>query len=135
MMSPDGLKSRLTRAERAALAICDFANRDARAKAAQTFWQRHVADELVHAIVASRLRVFGLEHAAGLNPDRGVLLCANHRSFFDQWAIMSCLYRQASWARRCYFPVRSNFFYDSWSGVLVNALLGGFVMWPPLFRD
>src|SRR5215471_8579042 len=121
----ESAKNNLTRAERAALAICAFVNRDARAKSLQTAWQRHIAGEFVNAIIESRLRVFGLEHVLNLEPNRGVLLCANHRSFFDQYALMSFLYRHTAWPQRCYFPVRSNFFYDAWSGIVVNALMGG----------
>src|SRR5262245_53147622 len=85
----DGAPLRM--AERAALAICDFANRNPRAKAVQTLWQRHGAGEFVNFVIIKRLHVFGVEHVANLDPDRGVLLCANHRSFFDQYAIMSAL--------------------------------------------
>src|SRR5262249_5404612 len=45
------------------------------------------------------------------------------------------LYSHASWPRRCYFPVRANFFYEGWSGIAVNAVIGGLVMWPPIFRQ
>jgi 1-acyl-sn-glycerol-3-phosphate acyltransferase len=31
--------------------------------------------------------------------------------------------------------VRSNYFYEEWSGLLVNGLIGGFVMYPPIYRD
>jgi 1-acyl-sn-glycerol-3-phosphate acyltransferase len=48
---------------------------------------------------------------------------------------MSVLYKEARWPARAYFPVRSNYFYERWSGILVNGAIGGFVMWPPIFRD
>ncbi len=125
----------LSPVERTALAVCEYVNRNPRAKALQTAWQRNVSNRWVYAIIEKRLRLFGLEKVAGLAPDRGVLLCANHRSFFDQYILMSVLYKRTPWPERCYFPVRSNYFYEAWSGLAVNGVIGGFVMWPPIFRD
>ncbi len=34
-----------------------------------------------------------------------------------------------------FFPVRSPFWYTSFVGVLVNMLMSGGAMWPPIFRD
>jgi 1-acyl-sn-glycerol-3-phosphate acyltransferase len=121
--------------ERVAVGICGFVNRNPTAKAVQAGFQRHVSNRWVHALIARRLDLVGLEHVTALAPDRGVLLVANHRSFFDQYVLMSVLYKEASWPRRAYFPVRSNYFYEAWSGILVNGAVGGFVMWPPIFRD
>lgn len=121
--------------ERVALAVCRFANEDPRGKALQAWHHRWLGNPFVRAAVARRLHVHGLEHVTGLTPDRGVLLCSNHRSFFDQYILMSVLYDKASWPRRVYFPVRANFFYEAWTGLVINGLIGGFVMYPPLFRD
>ena len=125
----------LTRAERTAIAVCEYVNRNPRAKALQTAWQRNVSNPWIFAAIGARLKLIGFDEIAAMQPDRGVLLCANHRSFFDQYVLMSLLYKRAAWPRRCYFPVRSNYFYEAWSGILVNGIIGGFVMWPPIFRD
>src|SRR3982750_1842408 len=100
--------------ERAALGVCTFVNKNPTAKAVQTAFQRHVANRWVHAVIARRLELIGLARAVDLAPDRGVLLVSNHRSFFDMYALMSILYEEASWPRRAYFPVRSNYFYEAW---------------------
>jgi len=121
--------------ERTALALCTYVNRNAGAKALQTAFHRQVGNRWIQGAIGRRLRFIGLEGAIALEPDRGVLLCANHRSFFDQYVLMSILYDRASWPKRCFFPVRSNFFYEAWSGIAVNGIIGGFVMWPPIFRD
>jgi 1-acyl-sn-glycerol-3-phosphate acyltransferase len=127
--------SQLSTVERVALAVCRFANEDPRGKAIQGWHHRWLGNPFVRAAVRRRLHIHGLEHVTGLRPDRGVLLCSNHRSFFDQYILMSVLYDQADWPRRVYFPVRSNFFYEAWTGLLINGLIGGFVMYPPIFRD
>ena len=124
-------------AEDVALAVCRFVNEKPAAKRAQTLYHRTLGNRFVQACIGRRLRIdpVGLERVVNLHPDRGVLLCANHRSFFDQYALMSILYSEARWPERVYFPVRSNYFYEEWSGLLVNGLIGGFVMYPPIYRD
>jgi 1-acyl-sn-glycerol-3-phosphate acyltransferase len=124
-----------TTVERVALAVCRFVNERPGPKTAQRVYHRLFGDRVVRASIGRRVRVFGLEHAAGLAPDRGVLLCSNHRSFFDQYALMSVLYNRTPWPRRVYFPVRASYFYEAWSGLLLNGVIGGFVMYPPIFRD
>ncbi len=128
-------ESPLTPFERTVLAVCRFANENPTAKAAQRAYQRLVAAPFVRAVVKKRLHVEGLDEVGALEPPGGVLLCANHRTFFDQFIIASVLETQAAWMRRLYFPVRSNYFYETWGGVAVNAAVGGLVMYPPIFRD
>ncbi|MDX1531814.1 MAG: zinc ABC transporter substrate-binding protein, partial [Rhodothermales bacterium] len=50
--------------------------------------------------------------------DRGVLLASNHRSFFDQFTLMLPLWGtpELKFFEHIYFPVRSNFFYETRSG-------------------
>jgi 1-acyl-sn-glycerol-3-phosphate acyltransferase len=61
------------------------------AKRAQTLYHRAFGNRFVQACIGRRLRVHGLQRVVSLHPDRGVLLCANHRSLFDQYALMSIL--------------------------------------------
>jgi hypothetical protein len=70
-----------------------------------------------------------------LNPERGVFLVANHRSFFDFYAVSSVLLRLAPWVERLYFPVRSSFFYERPLGVFVNAVMSAMAMYPPVMRE
>jgi 1-acyl-sn-glycerol-3-phosphate acyltransferase len=39
------------------------------------------------------------------------------------------------WAKRLFFPVRSNFFYDQPLGLFVNAAVAGGAMYPPIYRQ
>jgi len=65
-----------------------------------------------------------------------VMLVSNHRSFFDQYAmLLACYMGPMPWAKRLYFPVRANFFYDSPGGVVVNAAIAGGAMYPPIYRQ
>jgi 1-acyl-sn-glycerol-3-phosphate acyltransferase len=125
----------LSRFERFALATLGFANRNPTAKRLQHAFHQRFGNLWVSACIKNLLHTDGLEAAAALRPPAGVLLCANHRSFFDQYVIMSVLYRAAPWARRVFFPVRSNFFYETWAGLAVNFLAGGGAMYPPIYRQ
>jgi 1-acyl-sn-glycerol-3-phosphate acyltransferase len=81
------------------------------------------------------LHLTGEDAIASLHPDRGVVLAANHRSFFDMYVISSVLLRRCAWIKRMYFPVRSAYFYDRLDGLMVNAVMSGLAMYPPVFRD
>ena len=87
-------------------------------------------------VISRRVYTDGLDRLVDLDPDRGVVLVANHRSFFDMYAMMLCLFRlRAKWVERIYFPVRSNFFYDNPAGLVLNYVISGGAMYPPIFRD
>ena len=90
----------------------------------------------VRAAIARRMLVEGLEDLIALAPDTGVMLVANHRSFFDSYAmLLACYMGPVSWAHSLQFPVRSNFFYDRPLGIVINAAIAGGAMYPPIFRD
>jgi 1-acyl-sn-glycerol-3-phosphate acyltransferase len=89
----------------------------------------------VRTSIDNLLHVEGLERAVELRPPRGVMLCSNHRSFFDQYILACILIERAPWMQRLFFPVRSNFFYETLTGMLVNLIVGGGAMYPPIFRD
>jgi 1-acyl-sn-glycerol-3-phosphate acyltransferase len=79
-------------------------------------------------------QVHHIERLRPLFPKQSFILVANHRSFFDLYVLTAELLR---WGlrQRIVFPVRSNFFYDSPAGFLVNGAMSFFAMYPPLFRD
>lgn len=125
----------LSRLERFALSLADAANRPA-GKRLQYFFHRNINRRWVRRTIGPRLFVDNVEWLVELEPDRGVMIAANHRSFFDQYANMLALYeRGARWPQQIYFPVRSNFFYETTGGVLLNAAMSAMTMYPPIFRD
>jgi 1-acyl-sn-glycerol-3-phosphate acyltransferase len=97
---------------------------------------RGVSYVWVRAGIANRILVEGLDDLIALRPDTGVMLVSNHRSFFDQYAmLLACYMGPVPWARQLYFPVRSNFFYDQPLGIVVNAVVAGGAMYPPIYRQ
>jgi 1-acyl-sn-glycerol-3-phosphate acyltransferase len=126
---------KFTRFERAAIRLCRYVNEDERAKRVQSTYLREFGTRWVYHCTKNLVHADGLGRALALRPDRGVLLCANHRSFFDSYAISSKILGKTPWCQRLFFPVRSTFFYERPAGVAVNAIIGGLCMYPPIFRD
>jgi 1-acyl-sn-glycerol-3-phosphate acyltransferase len=126
----------LTSVERLALRFAEVANERPGGKWLQNRFLRGVSYSWVRAFLARRMFVEGLEDMMQLQPTTGVMLVSNHRSFFDQYAmLLACYMGPVHWAKRLYFPVRSNFFYDKPLGIFVNAAVAGGAMYPPIYRQ
>jgi 1-acyl-sn-glycerol-3-phosphate acyltransferase len=122
----------LSRTERIALSIGE-------ACARRTDIVSPINDHLMAAVITllgrRRLRVSGLEHLAHLGPRDSILLVANHRSFFDFYIVSATLYWHTDLTRRHFFPVRATFFYDHPLGPIVNLVMSGMRMFPPIVRE
>lgn len=130
------MSAELSRIEQLTFEVCRSINEHPRLKKAQRIFLRHFASHWVGACVDNLLQVYGLDKLKDLQPEKGVILCANHRSFFDLYVVASIMYRaQLAWNRRHFYPVRSTFFYETWSGLSINLLIGGGSMYPPIYRD
>ena len=123
----------LSRVERIGYRLGDFGAR--RLHRASRLWNSTVLVAITALLVRRRIQVVGLEHVHALDPERSVLLLANHRSFFDFFAIQCALFAHGRLPRRLLFPVRANFFYDHPLGVVINLALSGMTMFPPILRD
>jgi 1-acyl-sn-glycerol-3-phosphate acyltransferase len=126
----------LSRVEKLALRFAELSNEDPRGKWLQTRFLRGVSYVWVRASLANRMFVEGLDDLMKLRPATGVMLVSNHRSFFDQYAmLLACYMGPVPWSKRLFFPVRSNFFYDQPLGIVVNAAIAGGAMYPPIYRQ
>lgn len=127
----------LSRIEKLALKLGELANEDPRGKWLQTRFLRGVSYLWVRASLANRMLVEGLDdHLMALRPETGVMLVSNHRSFFDQYAmLLACYMGPVPWSKHLFFPVRSNFFYDQPLGIVVNAAIAAGAMYPPIYRQ
>jgi 1-acyl-sn-glycerol-3-phosphate acyltransferase len=100
------------------------------------FWtvcQRTLGAGWIHVSTYNLMRVSGLEHVEAASRDRPLLLVANHRSFFDMYVVSTALFRNTSWRKQLFFPVRGRFFYDTLGGLFVNFIMGWWSMFPPFF--
>jgi 1-acyl-sn-glycerol-3-phosphate acyltransferase len=96
--------------------------------------QRHVGSTWIHHFTKALRHVHGLDRLPQLDPAQSYICVSNHRSFFDLYVITGDLVRRGL-SHRIVFPVRGNFFYDSWTGLFVNGVMSFFAMYPPIFRD
>ncbi len=110
-------------------------NETAACKRVLSAYLRTFAAWWIHKATEKVIHVDGLERLQTMRPEGGVIVAANHRSFFDFYVIASLLLRKTRLAERLYFPVRAEFFYESALGFLVNGVVGGFAMYPPIFRQ
>lgn len=87
----------------------------------------------IHLSTYNIMNVYGLEHVEAASHERPLLLVANHRSFFDMYAVSTVLFRNTTWTKRLFFPVRGRFFYQNPLGLFVNLIMGWWSMYPPFF--
>lgn len=100
-----------------------------------TFWQRHIGSLWIYLATYNLMNVFDIENVEKTDPDRPLILVANHRSFFDMYTVSSVLFRRTKRPITLYFPVRAKFFYDNPIGWFVNLVMGWWAMYPPFFRE
>lgn len=102
----------------------------------KVFWtwcQKTLGAGWIHISTYNILNVYGLENVEAASRERPVLLVANHRSFFDMYTVSTVLFRNTSWRKQLFFPVRGRFFYQSPLGLFVNLIMGWWSMYPPFF--
>ena len=98
-----------------------------------TWCQKTMGAGWIHLSTYNIMNVYGLEHIEAASRERPILLVANHRSFFDMYAVSTVLFRQTKWRKQLFFPVRGRFFYQSPLGLFVNLVMGWWSMYPPFF--
>ncbi|MEC7986274.1 MAG: lysophospholipid acyltransferase family protein [Myxococcota bacterium] len=130
--TPEQLKH-LTTIERISIRIADIAN--TYLKGIFAIWNRAVMINFIGLSVGRRTIVHGLENAKALPKGSRLILCSNHRSFFDFFIISWVFFLKTHHTRRVFFPVRSTFFYDRLLGIPVSLLMSGYAMFPPVMRD
>jgi 1-acyl-sn-glycerol-3-phosphate acyltransferase len=75
-----------------------------------TWCQSTMGAGWIHLSTYNIMNVYGLEHVEAASRERPLLLVANHRSFFDMYAVSTVLFRETSWRKQLFFPVRGRFF-------------------------
>lgn len=124
----------LSRLERLTFELADFFARPALTPLSAN-WNSAFMGGLIYSCGGRRFRVHGLEHLAPFGKKDSVLLVANHRSFFDFFTITALCYWRTNLTKRIFFPVRQTFFYTHPAGPLVNAVMSGMRMFPPVMRE
>ncbi len=133
-MAPPPPLDALSPFERAAVRLARRANRPPWVRLCALL-QRQVGARWIGWCVDRLLHVEGLDHVAATDRSRPLLLVANHRSFFDLFVAMSVLYRRVPGWTGALFPVRGRYYYQRLGGVLLNACVANWAMYPPFFHD
>ncbi|MBL4636464.1 MAG: 1-acyl-sn-glycerol-3-phosphate acyltransferase [Kofleriaceae bacterium] len=130
------MTAQLSRMEQLSMKLCQSINEQRTLKTLQRYYMEYVCCPWIHASTSNLRTVYGLDNLHKLNPDAGVILCANHRSFIDLYVVAGIMYKaKLPWNQRHFYPVRSTYFYESLSGLGMNLVIGGGSMYPPIFRD
>jgi 1-acyl-sn-glycerol-3-phosphate acyltransferase len=129
--TPDQLAA-LTPAERRWFRFSDWVNR--RLKVLSVLWIATFMRFLLWFCGGRRFQVRGADHLASLGPEARALLVANHRSFFDFYVVAYANVSGSKLGKRCFFPVRASFFYESALGAAVNWGMTVMAMFPPILR-
>ena len=98
-----------------------------------TWCQSTMGAGWIHLSTYNIMNIYGLEHVEAASRERPLLLVANHRSFFDMYAVSAMLFRRTKWRKQLYFPVRGKFFYQNPLGLFVNLIMGWWSMYPAFF--
>lgn len=121
--------------ERFNFKLADFFNRGPGMKEMMAALSATVGKSWVEFSTNNLCPAHGFEKFAKIDPTRGVLLVANHRSFFDLFVVAGRLFTLYGNHHDIYFPVRSTFFYDHPFGQLLSIPLSCASMYPPVMRD
>ena len=81
-------------------------------------------------------RGFNIESLAQYPKNSHIILAANHRTYYDNFIVMTQLYNNHKrLPRRCLFPNRSTFYYDTFRGLFTNLIGTGLALFPPIYRQ
>ena len=133
---PDFLASggdALTPLERAQIRFMSRSFEPGKLDSALRWCQRTIGARWIDYFTRNLRHVHGIERLPPLEADKSFLCVSNHRSFFDLYVVSAVLVRRGL-PHRLIFPVRSNFFYDTPLGFVVNGIMSFFAMYPPVFR-
>lgn len=100
-------------------------------KRASMMWTRIGARPALLQFIDNRLELRGEENL----PRRSFILAANHRTWFDLYALTIAFWPCYEDVPFLYCPVRSNYYYESPVGLALNLAVSGNAMYPPIFRD
>jgi 1-acyl-sn-glycerol-3-phosphate acyltransferase len=132
MRENDGFWSALSWTERAACLVGAALGETEVGRALATRYQTRVSVPLLGLTIDDRLHLDGVEHVPR---DRSFIFAANHRSYFDLYAVLIATWRHFERPPDLYCPVRTSFFYEKPAGIALNLAMSANAMYPPVFRD
>jgi 1-acyl-sn-glycerol-3-phosphate acyltransferase len=132
LQPPPEILAVLNPTERRWYHFADYVNR--RLKFLSVWWIATFMRFLLWFCGGRRFRVRGQDVLRSFSAESRVLMVANHRSFFDFYTVAYANVSGSVLGKRCFFPVRSTFFYDGPLGAAVNWCMTVMAMFPPILR-
>jgi 1-acyl-sn-glycerol-3-phosphate acyltransferase len=131
---PGAASDRLDEKERARIAFVRRTFEPGRVDSTIRYLQRTLGSRWIQFFTRNLRHVHGRERLPAFDGSQSYVCVANHRSFFDLYAVTSTLVAEGL-PHRIVFPVRANFFYTHPLGLFVNGAMSFFAMYPPVFRE
>lgn len=122
----------LTWSERVACAVGAGIAHTRVGRRAATWHQDNLVVPILGKTIDDRLHLHGDEN---MPRHSGFILAANHRSYFDLYAVLLATWWTFERSPHLYCPVRTSFFYEKPLGVALNLAVCANAMYPPVFRD
>ncbi len=122
----------MTWTERAACTLGSAVAQGRLVRGVATRYQGGIVVPVLGKTVDDRLHTHGMDH---LPDGQSFIIAANHRSYFDLYAVLLAVWHHFPKARHLYCPVRTTFFYERPLGIALNLAVCGHAMYPPVFRD
>lgn len=125
----------LTRTERVNVRIVELWH-SVPALSAFSVWMSHkVARKQVEMIVDNFVEYHNFDRVGKANFQNGVLICANHRSYIDNFAVAQRAMRFMPRNTRIIAPARTEGLFDKPWSVFINLFLTWMNMYPPVVRS
>ncbi len=128
-------RGRLRGFERAAVPILEAINRRPRLKRGLHATIGRFNTRWITFATSPSWAPYGFEQIEQLKAPQGVIMVANHLSFFDMFIGTALINERTKLLRRVCYPVRAAWHYQRPLGVVLNTVISGGAMWPPVFRD
>jgi 1-acyl-sn-glycerol-3-phosphate acyltransferase len=125
----------LTRTERFNIAAVEAWHRVPPLSRLSVVGARFAVRPLLQATLGWMVEAHHFERLAALPRDRGLILCANHRSYLDNFVVGATAMEYLPWRTRYVVPGRTEGIFDAWYGLALNAAVGALNIYPPVVRS
>ncbi len=125
----------LTRTERFNIAAVEGWHRIPPLSRLSVVGARFAVRPLLQATLGWMVETHHFERLESLPRDRGLILCANHRSYLDNFVVGATAMGHLPWRTRYVVPGRTEGLFDAWYGLALNAAVGAMNIYPPVVRS
>lgn len=132
--APPDRMAGLTRAERFNVRAVEAWHRNRVLSRLSVFLGHYVSRPAIKAVVGNLVRTHHFERLRDVPVEHGILLCGNHRSYLDPFAISALAWDHLPANVRFVVPSRTEGLYDRWWSLIANIGLAFGNIYPPVVR-